>query len=132
MMIPIVIVTFISKFIMLKHKKKEPARKYSTHSQMGLKPSLSNIPATTKMRMSHNRIGKPLNNEMLNACREKFLDAGYRKRKIQLQAITTENKKIHQRINSQKTKYCLKELNKSYESNCSLSRRLSQSKISNR
>ena len=44
--------------------------------------------------------------------------------------ITKENKKIHERINSQKSFYSNADLNKSYEENAEISKRLTNSKMS--
>jgi hypothetical protein len=58
------------------------------------------------------------------------LNSYFNVRKNKLKQITHENKRIYVKINSQKSLYSSRELNKSYESNSGLSRRLSQSKLS--
>lgn len=54
----------------------------------------------------------------------------FNQRKNKLKQITHENKRIYVKINSQKSLYSSRQLNKSYESNSDLSRRLSSSKLS--
>jgi hypothetical protein len=49
-----------------------------------------------------------------------------------MKEINKENKKLHDRINSQKSLYSSSDLNKSFESNCEIKKRLSSSKLSHR
>ena len=49
--------------------------------------------------------------------KESYLSSCLNKRKSELVKITKENRKIYERINSQKSHYSSKKLNKSYQSN---------------
>jgi hypothetical protein len=62
--------------------------------------------------------------------KESHLNSCFNQRKNKLKEITHENKRIYVKINSQKSLYSSRQLNKSYESNSDLSRRLSSSKLS--
>ena len=53
-------------------------------------------------------------------------------RKNRLQEISKENKQIYERINSQKSVYSSQDLNKSFELNNGIKKRLSSSKLSQR
>jgi len=64
--------------------------------------------------------------------KENHLNTCFNIRKTKLKDITKENKKIYQRINSQKSLYSSVDLNKSYESTREIKDRLSQSKLSHR
>lgn len=71
-----------------------------------------------------------LTGEELEQRRESHLNTYFNARKNKLKEITKVNKKIYVRINSQKSLYSSRDLDKSYESTSQLSRRLSQSKLS--
>jgi hypothetical protein len=60
------------------------------------------------------------------------LNSKFNDRISRLNTITKQNKRIYDRINSQRSHYSNNDLNKSYESSSSISKRLSNSKISNR
>ena len=62
--------------------------------------------------------------------KESHLNTYFNKRKNKLKDIVQENKRIYVKINSQKSLYSSRQLNKSYDSNADLSRRLSSSKLS--
>ena len=81
---------------------------------------------------SHAQRISGLNDEMLMRCKENHLNTQYNHRKTKLKEITKENKKIYKRINSQKSLYSNEDLNKSYQSSVSISRRISRSKLSHR
>jgi hypothetical protein len=71
-----------------------------------------------------------LSREALFQRKESHLNTYFNQRKNKLKEITHENKRIYVKINSQKSLYSSRQLNKSYESSSGLSRRLSSSKLS--
>lgn len=66
----------------------------------------------------------------MNRRKENYLNTQYNRRLNDLKKITKDNKKIHERINSQKSLYSQDEMRKSSVSIRSLSR--SSSRVSNR
>jgi hypothetical protein len=73
-----------------------------------------------------------LSEEELWGRRESLLGSRFKQRKDKLETITKDNRRIYVKINSQKSLYSSKEMNKSFESSSQLSRNLSRSRISNR
>lgn len=68
-----------------------------------------------------------LNEQLMTQRRENYLNSHFNKRRNTLKQITRENKKIYQRINSQKSLYSQDKMNKSTDSIRSLSRCSSRS-----
>lgn len=92
-----------------------------TSSQMKLKKSNY----SSNVRGQLNTINNGKTADFYESRKESFLNSFYNIRKNHLVRITKENRKIYDRINSQKSLYSNKALNKSYDSICSNSLRVS-------
>jgi hypothetical protein len=64
--------------------------------------------------------------------KENYLNTKFNIRKSKLKEISKENKQLYERIGSQKSLYSSSDLNKSFEGNNEIKKRLSQSKLSQR
>ena len=100
----------------------------------GQKPntSLASHPHTYYHQQSKKRSMIDINDQLMqnHQRKENYLNSKYNKRLVDLKKITQDNKKIYERINSQKSLYSQKDQKKSYESLRSLSRCSSRSKNS--
>lgn len=96
------------------------------------------LPCRRKLSQPYSSVNKTyalvsnINDDFLFMRKENYLNTKFNIRKNKLKEITKENKQLHERINSQKSLYSSSDLNKSFESNCELKKRLSQSKLSQR
>lgn len=85
-----------------------------------------------RVRVPNTNLSKGMNDNFLFLRKENHLNTQFMIRKKKLKEITQANKRIYNRLNTQKSFYSNSDLSKSYESTKEIKERLSHSKLSHR
>lgn len=102
------------------------------HGEKSLASRRRSIQTTSKVNRTAGVLAGGINDDIMQNRKENHLNTCFNVRQNKIREINKENKKLHDRINSQKSLYSSSDLNKSFESNCEIKKRLSSSKLSQR